>query len=199
LRGTGMRGEVHELDDGEECDLEESGDGVPQGWTLGAEGVQAIEGSEEDAGVDSPAGNRLRKEMRDLPEPDNGNSASDASDGSVEKTTPLNALETGRIHHYDFRRVMLENDPRDEGPETFTTEKAITDLEGRVVYLEGHLARPDYVDYQRHVIVDRKPVHQGEDLQDAYEKYQHQLDFYRRVYETARGVAPIVVLDGYSV
>jgi len=65
----------------------------------------------------------------------------------------------------------LENDPRPEGPDTFTTEKAITDAEGTVVRdADGRLGKPDYVDYKDNLIVDLKPIHKGEIPEDVYTK-----------------------------
>lgn len=112
----------------------------------------------------------------------------------------VSPLERGRLEHSRWEEDFREHEDREEGCDTFTIEKAIRDTEGRVVRDEaGRLAKPDYVDYQSNVIVDHKPLHEGEDPNDVYAQYLDQLSRYMDIYERARGVTPSVALDFYRV
>ncbi len=109
------------------------------------------------------------------------------------------AMETGKIEHYDFRANILENDTRAEGLDTFTCEKAITDSDGNVVHDdEGHFGKPDFVDYDNNVIVDLKPIHDDETEEDVYDLYQDQLQGYCDLYREGRGVEPELQLAFYD-
>lgn len=113
-----------------------------------------------------------------------------------EVTAEANATYTGMIEHYRFREQNQRlNEEVEESHETFTSEKPISDANGNV-YDQG--ARPDYVDYRNHVIVDLKPIHQGETESQVYEKYADQIQRYKDAYRNARGVEPEVVLQFYN-
>jgi hypothetical protein len=98
----------------------------------------------------------------------------------------------GQIEHRVWRAGILESDDREEGPGTFTTEKAITDASGEVVRVDGHYAMPDFVDYEKNVVVEYKPIHEGETEEDVAVRYQDQYDRDRAVYKAATGEWPDV-------
>jgi len=111
----------------------------------------------------------------------------------------VSPLEKGKLEHSRWEEDFREHEDREEGCDTFTIEKAIRDAEGNVVRDEsGRWAKPDYVDYQNNVIIDYKPLHEGEDPNDVYAQYLDQLSRYMAIYEQARGVTPSVVLDFYG-
>lgn len=121
----------------------------------------------------------------------------------------LSALETGKGWHRDIRASFLQAEDvpynglpiTPEGPETFTTEKAITDENGKVVTVNGKMAEPDKVDYRTHEIFEIKPYYpntKGETHEDAYYRNQAQIERYIATYEKARGVTPVVHLICYE-
>jgi hypothetical protein len=85
--------------------------------------------------------------------------------------------------------------------------KGIRDLAGKVVRNDaGKYARPDYVDYANHLIMDLKPVPKaiydaGEEVMRKYldTTYAAQKSFYIEVYAKARGIAEDAVEFAWDV
>jgi hypothetical protein len=164
-----------------------------------SEHEQVIRAKESEA---SRTGDQVDRGIQNIPA--EGAPAPDLPDAKPEserlpqKADGRSALEKGQDEHSKFRDGILENDPRAEGPNTFTTEKAITDPEGNVVRdNDGHYGRPDYVDYEDNLIVDVKPIHEGESLEDVYAEHQDQLDTYENLYELGRDVSPDIQIATY--
>jgi hypothetical protein len=110
----------------------------------------------------------------------------DAQEGIQE----ADAKRSGFIEHYLFRTDILVDETRQEGATSFTTEKAITDEKGNVVYIGGVISKPDFVDYEKNSIIDLKPIHGDEDPMEVYCQYLRQMERYIEAYEKARGVTP---------
>ena len=99
----------------------------------------------------------------------------------------------------NMARAALQQAGRVEGfcPSCFTLNKGIRDLTGKVVRnSSGKYARPDYVDYANHLIMDLKPVPKaifdaGEEVMEKYlnTTYAAQRKFYIEVYAKARGIS----------
>jgi RHS repeat-associated protein len=106
-------------------------------------------------------------------------------------------------------KAALDTAGRVEGfcPSCFTLNKGIRDLSGKVVRNgAGKYARPDYVDYANHLIMDLKPVPKaifdaGEEVMEKYlnTTYAAQRKFYIEVYAKARGIAEDAVSFAWDV
>jgi RHS repeat-associated protein len=106
-------------------------------------------------------------------------------------------------------REALKQAGRIEGhcPACVSLNKGIRDLAGKVIRNDaGKYARPDYVDYANHLIMDLKPVPKaifdaGEEVMEKYlnTTYAAQKKFYIEVYAKARGIAEDAVSFAWDV
>ncbi|MCP4089016.1 MAG: RHS repeat-associated core domain-containing protein [Gammaproteobacteria bacterium] len=104
--------------------------------------------------------------------------------------------EAHRQFRQEFRRQMKE-EGRVEKHGDFLTEKAVRDVNGKVIRIGGRFGKPDAVDYVNHVIYDLKPWQRGRE-EFIRTQYQKQFDLYVKLYEQAYGVTPEVQIIMYQ-
>jgi len=90
--------------------------------------------------------------------------------------------DAGKEEHKKWKEEIIERETK-----AGRIEKVDYDLEPTLTHPDGGRVYPDYVDYKKDIIIDRKPIGEGESKESLEEKYAEQRQRHIDAYEHSTG------------
>jgi len=90
--------------------------------------------------------------------------------------------DAGKEEHKKWKEEIIERETR-----AGRIRGVDYDLEPALTHPDGGMVYPDYVDYKKDIIIDRKPIGEGESKESVAEKYSEQRQRHIDAYEHSTG------------